>query len=189
MRYEIAMRSFEELQQLWDESPALPRNQGAVQLITVRRGRGDHRCPDRIAVSRAGGVEGDRWALDADRDPACQVTLMTTRAAELVAAGEQPLDAVGDNFLVDLDLSEEALPSGARLRLGSALLEVTAEPHLGCKTFRERFGAGALRWVNWEANRSRRLRGVNCRVIEDGVVAVGDLVEVIGFRAPGELPS
>ena len=35
-----------------------------------------------------------------------------------------PLDAPGDNFLVDLDLSEEALPVGARLRLGEALLEV-----------------------------------------------------------------
>jgi hypothetical protein len=139
------MRTFEELQELWDQSPPLPRDRGPVQLITVRRGDGLHRCPDRVSLSRDGGVEGDRWVLDPDRELACQVTLMTTRAAELVAAGEQPLDAVGDNFLVDLDLAEDVLPAGTLLRLGTALLEVSGEPHLGCKKFRERFGAGALR--------------------------------------------
>jgi MOSC domain-containing protein YiiM len=182
------MRTFEELQELWDESPPLPRGRGEVQLITVRRKDGGHRCPESIRVTRDGGVEGDRWALDPERELGRQVTLMTTRAAELVAAGEQPLDAVGDNFLVDLELAEEVLPAGTRIRLGSALLEVSEEPHLGCKKFSERFGPGALRWVNLAGNRSRRVRGVNCRVIEDGVVAVGDPVQVIGFGT-GEPPS
>jgi MOSC domain-containing protein YiiM len=66
---------------------------------------------------------------------------------------------------------------GTRLRLGEALLEVSPAPHTGCKTFRERFGLDALKWVN--DNRDRRLRGMNCRVLEAGAVAVGDSVLVV----------
>ena len=77
-------------------------------------------------------------------------------------------------------LSEAALPVGARVRVGKALVEVTAEPHLGCAKFRERFGAGALRWVNLAAHRALRLRGVNTRIVEGGVVRVGDVVRVEG---------
>jgi MOSC domain-containing protein YiiM len=101
---------------------------------------------------------------------------MNVRVAELVADGRAPLDSPGDNFLVDLELSEEALPAGTYLRLGSALLELTVLPHTGCKKFRERFGLEALKWVN--AHRDLRLRGANCRVVESGSVAVGDPVEV-----------
>jgi MOSC domain-containing protein YiiM len=105
------------------------------------------------------------------------VTLMNVRVTELICADGQPLDLPGDNFLVDLDLSEEALPAGTRLRIGSALLEVSAEPHTGCKKFSARFGLDALLWVN--EHRDRRLRGMNCRVVEPGAVAVGDAVAVV----------
>jgi MOSC domain-containing protein YiiM len=60
-----------------------------------------------------------------------------------------------------------------------ALLEVTPEPHLGCKNFNQRFGAGALRWVNHQAHRAQRFRGVNLRVLESGPVRLGDRVEVL----------
>jgi MOSC domain-containing protein YiiM len=75
---------------------------------------------------------------------------------------------------------------GAQLRLGSALLEVTAEPHLGCSKFRERFGAGALRWVNHKELRSERLRGVNLRVLRAGHVRIGDGVEVLPQTSGGD---
>jgi hypothetical protein len=172
------MRSYDELETLWQAGPADPREGGAVRLIVVRTGGGAHETPARGELSPEGGLAGDRWAVD-DRELSCQVTVMSARVAELLGAGEQPLHAAGDNFLVDLDLSEEALPVGARLRLGAALLEVTAEPHLGCKKFSERFGPEALRWVNYKPNRARRLRGVNCRVIEGGIVAVGDPVDPV----------
>ena len=107
---------------------------------------------------------------------------MNVRVARLVNRNGLPLDAPGDNFLVDLDLSDEALPVGTRLRLGEALLEVSPAPHTGCKTFRERFGLEALTWVN--DNRDRRLRGMNCRVLEAGAVAVGDPVAVVDARRP-----
>jgi MOSC domain-containing protein YiiM len=124
-------------------------------------------------VTVEGGLVGDRWARGR-RDLDAQITLMNVRVAELIGG---PLDLPGDNFQVDLDLSEEALPVGTRLRLGEALLEVSPAPHTGCKKFRERFGLDALTWVN--DHRDRRLRGMNCRVLEAGTVAVGDPVAVV----------
>ena len=172
------MRSFEELERLWHEDPAASRTGGRVRLICVRKPEGMKECPERVAVSTERGVEGDRWADKPGRDPEAQVTIMTTRVAELIAGDHTPLAAAGDNFLVDLDLAEAQLPAGTRLRLGGALLEVSATPHTGCKKFRERFGMDALRWVN--DHQERRLRGMNCRVLESGEVALGDRLEIVG---------
>lgn len=173
------MRSFDELERMWAESPPPPRDHGSLRLICVRTAPDVHECPERVGVTVEGGVEGDRWAKQEDPNPFAQVTLMNVRAAELCAADHAPLHTAGDNLLVDLDVSEEALPQGTRIRISSVLLEVTHEPHMGCSKFRERFGADALRWVNYRPNRVRRLRGVNCRVLEDGEVAVGDAVVVV----------
>jgi MOSC domain-containing protein YiiM len=167
------MRGYDELERLWRASPPPPRDRGTVRLICLRLGGGVHACPVRVRLTPEGGVEGDRWKGSRE----CQVTLMNVRAAELVAADHAPLHAAGDNFLVDLDLSEEALPAGTRLRLGSALLEVSKKPHTGCSKFNARFGPDALRWVN--ADDRRRLRGVNCRVAGAGDVALGDAVEIV----------
>ena len=173
------MRTREQLESLWKDVPALPREQGTVRHIVVRKARGVHDVVETAELSPELGVHGDRWKAD-DGDPLAQVTLMNIHVVRLIlAADDQPLHTPGDNFLVDLDLSEAALPAGTRLRLGEALLEVTAEPHLGCKKFRERFGAGALAWVNDKSNRHLRLRGVNCRVIESGMVSVGDDVRAV----------
>ena len=166
-----------ELEAAWAAAEAAPRSNGAVRLICVRKGDGVHETPERVEVTVDGGVEGDRWATGERPDTDAQITLMNVRVAELIAGVGVPLDAPGDNFLVDLDLSEEALPVGARLRLGSALLEVSPAPHTGCKKFRERFGLDALTWVN--DHRDLRLRGVNCRVVEAGAVAVGDAAVVV----------
>ena len=160
----------------WREIETAPRGSGTVELICLRLGDGVHDCPDRVEVAPGRGVEGDRWADGEEPEVDAQVTLMNVRVARLIAGERQPLDAPGDNFLVDLDLAESALPAGTRLRLGSALLEVSALPHTGCKKFRERFGLDALKWVN--ANRPQRLRGLNCRVLEAGSVAVGDPISV-----------
>jgi MOSC domain-containing protein YiiM len=176
------MRTVDELERLWQESSAISPVNGIVRLICVREAEGVHVCPPRVSVTASGGVEGDRWSAGAEPDPEAQVTLMAARIAELVAADQTPLHTPGDNFLVDIDLSEEALPSGSRIKLGSAVLEISAVPHTGCAKFRDRFGADALRWVNHKDHRARRLRGVNCRVVSDGEVAVGDAIELVGSR-------
>ena len=170
------MRTIEELEAAWVGAVGKPQA-GAVELICVRRGGGVHETPERVEVTLDGGVEGDRWALGERPNLEAQVTLMNVLVAGLVRHEGVAPDASGDNFLVDLDLSEEALPAGTRLRIGTAVLEVSAEPHTGCKKFRERFGLDALKWVN--AHRDRRLRGMNCRVLEAGAVAIGDSVLVV----------
>jgi|RhiMethySRZTD1v2_1073278.scaffolds.fasta_scaffold941118_2 hypothetical protein len=163
----------EDFEMRWAAAEPAPRGSGTVRLICVRVDEGVHETPERAEVTVEDGLVGDRWA-SGRRDLDAQITLMNVRVAELIGG---PLDVSGDNFQVDLDLSEEALPVGTRLRLGEALLEVSPAPHTGCKTFRERFGLDALKWVN--DNRDRRLRGMNCRVLEAGAVAVGDSVLVV----------
>src|SRR4051812_16261518 len=154
-----------------------PRGSGTVRLICIRRDEGVHETPDRAEVSVEDGLVGDRWG-NGKRHPDAQITLMNVRVAELVAQNGTPAHMAGDNFLVDLDLAEDELPVGTRLRLGEALLEVSPVPHTGCKKFRERFGLDALKWVN--DHKDLRLRGMNCRVVEGGTVAVGDAVSTLG---------
>jgi len=179
----MPMRTFEELERLHAAGGDDPRGAGRVKLICVRTGGGEHETPSRVAVTVAGGVAGDRWARDPEREVGEQVTLMSARVAALIASDVAPLHAAGDNFLVDLDLSTEALPVGTRLRLGTALLEISAVPHTGCRKYAARFGYDALKWANHVSTRGRRLRGVNCSVVADGEVAVGDVVEVIAAPA------
>jgi MOSC domain-containing protein YiiM len=167
------MATAQDFQARWEAIEPAPRGSGTVRGICVRVEEGVHETPGRVEVTVEEGVAGDRWATGR-RDLDAQVTLINVRVAELIGG---PLDRGGDNFQVDLDLSEEALPVGTRLQIGSALLEVSPAPHTGCKKFRERFGLDALTWVN--DHRDRRLRGMNCRVLEAGAVAVGDRVAVV----------
>jgi MOSC domain-containing protein YiiM len=162
---------------MWRETVPAPRARGVVRLICVRKGDGVHECPDHVLLTPESGVVGDRWAAKPG-NPDTQVTLMRADVAELVAADHAPLHAAGDNFLVDLDLGPDALPVGTSLRMGGARLAVVSTPHTGCKKFRERFGLDALKWVNEDENRRLRLRGVYCRVLEAGRVAVGDAIDV-----------
>ena len=82
----------------------------------------------------------------------------------------------GDQLYVDLDLSRQNLPPGTRIEVGSAVLEVTTEPHRGCKKFGARFGLDAVRFVNSAVGAALNLRGVNTRVVRSGVVRPGDPV-------------
>lgn len=168
-----------ELEARWLALEPAPRRAGTVALLVLRQGSGVHQTPAEVELSPEGGVHGDRWREKEGRDLDEQVTLMNVRVTRLIAGTERPLHLPGDNVQVDLDLSQEALPAGTRLRLGTALLEVTAAPHLGCDKFAARFGVEALKWVNAKAHRERRLRGVNARVLEGGRVAVGGVVEVV----------
>jgi MOSC domain-containing protein YiiM len=170
------MRTFEELESLWATVPAPPRERGTLRLVCRRVEPGVHETPDEAELSVQAGLVGDRWSAAHDPDHETQVTLMNATVAELVAAGRQPLHEAGDNLLVDFDIGYDNLPPGSRLRIGQAILEVTAAPHSGCSNFSGRFGQDALRWVNWRHWRERRLRGVNTRVIEGGTIRVGDEV-------------
>lgn len=173
-----------ELERAWSERTPSPVGRGTVRLICERQIDGVHHLPPRAVITVESGVVGDRWSLSPQPNRDAQVTLMNIQVATLIAGARAAIDAVGDNFLVDLDLSEDHAPVGARIRIGSALLEVTAKPHRGCAKFRTRFGEDAYAWVAEGSNAEgrwprRRLRGVNCRVIEGGEVTIGDEVHVV----------
>ena len=82
----------------------------------------------------------------------------------------------GDQLVIDLDLSVANLPPGTRLAIGSAVIEVTAQPHTGCAKFIERFGADAHQFVNSPVGRELNLRGINAKVVQAGRIRVGDVV-------------
>jgi MOSC domain-containing protein YiiM len=79
-------------------------------------------------------------------------------------------------LFVDLDLSVENLPSGQRIAIGTAVLEITGIPHTGCKKFSERYGNDAAKFVNSPEGRRHRYRGLNARVIQSGAMRAGDHV-------------
>jgi len=159
----------------WSALSAGPRSQGRVELIVCRLAREGRSCPESVELSPEAGVLGDRWAAAARPKRAAQVALINAAVARVIADRER-WDLFGDNFVVDFDLREQSAPPGTLLELGSALIEVTAEPHLGCGKFRRRFGSEALAVVNDEARRDLKLRGVYARVVRGGRVALGDLL-------------
>src|SRR3954470_8444649 len=116
----------------WQDAEPAPRDSGTVRLICIRVDEGEHETPERAEVTVEDGLVGDRWATG-KRHLDAQITLMNVRVAALVAQNGTPAHMTGDNFLVDLDLAEDTLPAGTRLRLGEALLEVSPAPHTGCK--------------------------------------------------------
>ena len=167
-----------ELEQKLGTLPAAPRDAGRVALLVRRRPDKVRETPTRIDLGPDTGVPGDAWGRGQKPDRAAQVTVMEIDVAEMIANG-QPLTVFGDNLFLALDLSVENLPTGSRLRLGHALLEVTAKPHNGCRKFAARFGHDALRLVSNPGLRHRNLRGIYLCIVEAGEVAVGDAVAVV----------
>jgi MOSC domain-containing protein YiiM len=106
-----------------------------------------------------------------------QLNVMNARVIALLAREEDRWPLAGDQLYIDMDLSQENLPPGTRLALGSAVIEVTDQPHTGCKKFAARFGLDALKLVNSPLGRQLQLRGLNARVTQPGMIRVGDLVK------------
>jgi MOSC domain-containing protein YiiM len=160
---------------------AAPRDQGTVELIVRRPAVDEREVVDLAELDLEDGLVGDSWSSrgrsggrPANRD--AQVTMMGSRAVALVAGARDRWPLAGDQLFVDLDLSTENLPPGTRLAIGTAVLEVTAEPHTGCKKFAQRFGLEALEAFNSQEGRALNLRGINTRVAQPGTVRVGDAV-------------
>ena len=158
--------------------PTLPKDSGRLTLIVRRRVDGSRETPERLCLSPEDGVPGDSWGRDPERMLDAQIAVMQRDVAELIANG-QPLTLFGDSLFVELDLSTANLPTGSRLRVGEAIVEVTPMPHNGCSKFKARFGADALFFVNAKPTRHLNLRGIYWKVIEVGEVCVGSPVEVI----------
>lgn len=160
-----------------------PESAGVVEMIAVRPGEDQRELLMTGKLDTEIGLVGDNWKTrgnshteDGSADPNAQLTLMNSRVIDLVAGGRDRWALAGDQLYVDLDLSIENLPPGARLQIGDAVIEVSDKPHTGCPKFASRFGAEALRFVNTGVGRDARFRGVNTFVVQSGEVSVGDSV-------------
>src|SRR4051794_36715224 len=117
-----------------------PADQGTVELIARRPAVGEREGLDEAELDTAAGLVGDPWGRRGrSPNPKSQLTLMGARAAALIAGDPERWPLAGDQLYVDLDLSPTSLPPGTRLRIGSAVIEVSDLPHLGCKKFTARF--------------------------------------------------
>ncbi|HEX7174842.1 MAG TPA: MOSC domain-containing protein [Pyrinomonadaceae bacterium] len=163
-----------------------PSDEGVLELI-VRRPREDAReILEEGELHTEVGLVGDSWSArgssrtpDGSPHPDTQLNVMNSRAVALVARDKGRWPLAGDQLYIDLDLSDENLPAGTRLALGSAVIEVTAQPHTGCKKFVARFGLDAMKFVNSTVGKQLHLRGINARVVQPGVIRVGDVVRKI----------
>jgi len=71
------------------------------------------------------------------------------------------------------------VPPGTQLSIGSAVIEVTSPPHTGCKKFMSRYGVDAMKFVNSPTGKQLHLRGINAKVVRQGVIRVGDVAKKI----------
>jgi hypothetical protein len=180
----IRYLSMTELEAGMDYIRQSPEDHGSLRMI-VRRPADDEReaiWHGELDVSE--GLVGDNWKRrgskhtdDGSANPDAQITVMNARIIELIAQGEERWPLAGDQLYIDLDLSDDNLPPGTRLAVGSAILEVSAVPHTGCKKFSARFGVEVMRFVNSPEGKRLHLRGINTRIVQAGVIQVGDVVK------------
>ena len=179
-----------ELEAGLDEINRSPKDQGALEMIVRRPQVGEREILHEGQLDLADGLVGDSWKTRSSRrtadgtpHPDMQLNLMSSRVVALVSQDKGRWHLAGDQLYVDLDLSEANLPLGTRLAIGSAVIEVTAEPHTACSKFVERFGVDAMTFVNSRERKDLHLRGINARVVRPGVLRVGDTVSKLQGHA------
>jgi hypothetical protein len=187
----VTHRTTTDLQSALDDLRAAPADGGRVELVVRRPDTGEREVLEEGTLDLLEGLVGDNWSTrgsgrteDGSAHPEMQLNVINARLSSLVAIDPDRRALAGDQFHVDLDLSEENLPPGTRLALGSAVIEVTAQPHTGCAQFVERFGRDAMRFVNSEVGRQLRLRGLNAKVVVSGTVRPGDEIWKVPTGTP-----
>ena len=178
--------SIAELEAGMDLIRQSPKNNGILKMIVRRPGEDEREVIHDGELSLEEGLAGDTWkerfsrrTPDGSANLDAQITVMNARAVELLAQSEERWSLAGDQLYVELDLSDDNLPPGTRLALGSAVIEVTAVPHTGCAKFAERYGTDATKFVNSPEGKRLHLRGINTRVVQAGKIQVGDTVKKI----------
>jgi hypothetical protein len=172
-----------ELERGLDEVRSSPSENGTVELIVRRPAAEVREVLDEGELDPVEGLVGDSWRTrgsgateDGSSHPEMQLTLMNARFVDLVAGSRERWPLAGDLLYVDFDLSEGNLPSGTRLEVGSAVIEITAQPHTGCGKFIRRFGVEAQKFVNTGTGRELKLRGIYARIVTGGTVRTGDVI-------------
>lgn len=178
--------TLDELHAGLDDIRRAPREAGALMRIVRRPAVDAREVLQEGELNADEGLSGDTWRVrgssrsgDGRAHPDMQLNVMNARAAALVAQSDDRWALAGDQLFVDLDLSGANLPPGTQLAIGAAIIEVTPQPHTGCRKFVDRFGLDAMKFVNSPVGRELNLRGINAKVVQAGIVRVGDIVRKI----------
>jgi hypothetical protein len=178
--------SMTELEAGMDYIRQSPKENGTLKMIVRRPVEDEREVVERGELDLSQGLVGDNWkrrgskhSVDGSANLDAQITIMNARTIELLAQEEKRWPLAGDQLYVDMDLSDDNLPPGTRLAIGSAIIEVSAVPHTGCKKFSARFGVEAMKFVNSPEGKRLHLRGINTKIVQPGVIRVGEIVKKI----------
>ncbi len=159
---------------------------GKVETLCFRPDYLQREYPETLEVTVEGGIKDERWLKapwltleDGAPDPRIQVSILPQRVMDLCWLDREGSPHPGDTIVTDMDLSEANLPVGTRLKVGTAVLEVSDKFNNGCIKWRDRYGAESLHWLNKKEHRPMRLRGVLCKIVQDGELRLGAPIEVL----------
>ena len=168
---------------------AAPKDNAPIETLCFRTGYSERSFPQSIKVSAKRGIEGERWLQDAwlrcvngSPDPRIQICILPQRISELCWRDRDNTIHPGDTMIADLDMTEANMPAGTRLKIGSAVIEVSNVFNTACAKWRARYGGDSMAWINYRSYRALRLRGVLCRVVEDGEISAADHIRKLGCQ-------
>jgi len=183
---DIKQLTMTELEEGMEYIRQSPRDEGVLKMIVRRPNVDEREIVEECELNLQQGLAGDSWKVrgsshtsDGLANVNAQLTIMNARVIALLAQDEARWPLAGDQLYIDMDLSDHNIPPGTRLVLGSAMIEVSAQPHTGCKKFSSRFGVDAIKFVNSPEGKQLHLRGINTRVIQAGTIRVGDVLKKI----------
>ncbi len=161
-----------------------PKDNAPVQQLCLRPDYGTRDFVDKIELTRAFGMPGERWNYapwlkleNGKPDPRIQVSILGSRVLDLVWRDRENTPHPGDPIVADMDFSHANMPVGTLLNIGSATLRVSDKFNDACVKWKVRYGQDAKDWIVVPENITHRLRGVLCEVVRDGWVKTGDLIQ------------
>jgi len=177
------MITFAELDAALPDILAAPKTDAPIRGLCLRPAIGQRAFPDRIHMTQAQGIPGERWMTtpwmrlaDGSPDPRIQVSILPSRVMDLVWQ-DRSQPHPGDPIIADLETSEANLPIGTLIQAGTAVLRVSDVWNDSCAKWKVRYGRDAYDWVR--AAPKLRLRGILCSVEVDGTVTLADRLQVL----------
>lgn len=160
-----------------------PKDDAPILTLCVRPNEGERDFVSKLQFDPEQGVVGDRWIRktwiytdEGKPDPRIQVCIIGSRVLQLIRRDPNGMTYPGDNIVADMDFSEANMPIGQRLRVGTAILEVSDVFNNACSKWNARYGNDSLKWINLPENKPHRLRGVLCQVIQAGEAELTDTI-------------
>jgi len=176
----------EELDRALPDVPVASKNGTKVEMMCSRPDRIQREFPEVLKFTVDGGIEGDYemdkpWLKlpDGSPDPRIQVSIISRRMLDLVRLDRENTTHPGDAIATDLDMTHENLPVGSRLKVGTAVVEISDVWNDGCAKWKVRMDRPANDWISAPEHESLRLRGIYCRIVGDGEVWLNDTITKI----------